>query len=266
MEELAGKVAFVTGGASGIGLGLVRRFAQEGMRVAIADIEPEALEKARQELAGSGADVIGVECDVSQRSSVEAAAAQTLEAFGKVHVLCNNAGVSPVGALDQSSEGDWQWGVGVNLMGVVHGIQAFIPGMKEHGEGGHVINTSSIAGLAPIPTLGIYAATKFAVVAISEVLLAELTGTDIGVSVLCPSFVKTRLSEGARNRPADLGATSEFPSYIADALDSGMDPAEVAARVVEAIHGNSLYVITHPESKLGLQMRMEAILKACDPS
>jgi NAD(P)-dependent dehydrogenase (short-subunit alcohol dehydrogenase family) len=143
MEDLAGKVAFVTGGASGIGLAMAQSFAGDGVKLVLADIEVDALEKAERDLRESGAEVVGVRCDVSDRASVEAAAERAFEAFGKVHVVCNNAGVAPSGALDETTAEDWKWCVGVNLMGVVHGIQTLIPRIKAHGEGGHVVNTAS---------------------------------------------------------------------------------------------------------------------------
>jgi NAD(P)-dependent dehydrogenase (short-subunit alcohol dehydrogenase family) len=262
MEDLTGKVAFITGGASGIGLGMAGAFAERGMKIVLADIEQEALERASEELRSGGAEVSGVVCDVSDYASVEAAADHAIGAFGKVHVLCNNAGVSPVGALDECTAEDWEWILGVNLMGVIHGIRAFVPRMKAQGEGGHVVNTSSIAGMVALPTLGMYTATKYAVVGISETLMGELLPFEMGVSVLCPSFVRTQLADGGRNRPEHLGAGGAAPEFMVQALNEGMDPLEVGRTVVRAIEANQLYVFTHADSKLGFQIRADMILNS----
>ena len=262
MREWAGKVAFVTGGASGIGFGMAEAFAARGVRLVLADIETGALAPAVQQLEAAGAEVIGVTCDVSSRASVERAAEQAYARFGRVHVLCNNAGVSPAGSLDESRPEDWQWALGVNLMGVVHGIQVLVPAMKAHGEGGHVVNTSSIAGLVALPTLGIYTATKYAVVGISETLRAELAPFGIGVSVLCPSFVRTRLADSGRNRPRDLGPADPMSDFVVQALRGGLEPRAVGEVVAAAIEADRLYVLTHADSKLGFQMRADAILQS----
>jgi NAD(P)-dependent dehydrogenase (short-subunit alcohol dehydrogenase family) len=265
MEDLAGKVAFVTGGASGIGLAMARSFAAEGARVFLADIEAGALEKAEEELRAGGAEVAGVQCDVSDPASMNAAADAAIEAFGKVHILCNNAGVSPSGALDETTPEDWKWCVGVNLMGVAHGIQALVPKIKAQGEGGHVVNTASVAGLMALPTIGIYAATKSAVIAISEVLRGELEPFGIGVSVVCPAFVNTRLHEGHRNRPAELGpGPAEPDAFIAQSLATGTDPQVIGDRVVRGIKRGDFYVFPHPDFKMGFQMRADQILQAFD--
>ena len=265
MEDFSGKVAFVTGGASGIGFAMARRFAQEGMKVAVADIEIGSLEKAEQELRSAGAEVLATTCDVADRTSYETAAERALEAFGKIHVLCNNAGVSPLGPLESSTEHDWKWTVGVNLMGVVHGIQLLVPKIKEHGEGGHVVNTSSIAGLMALPSLGIYTATKYAVVGISETLRAELAEHGIGVSVVCPSFVKTQLHSSARNRPADLGGADVTPiEFMLGALSSATEPGVIAEAILEGIRRDRAYILPHPEAKGGFEFRAQTILAAFD--
>jgi NAD(P)-dependent dehydrogenase (short-subunit alcohol dehydrogenase family) len=228
----------------------------------LADIEEKVLSEAVEALRAEGAEVTGVPCDVSDRAAVERAAEAAEAAYGNVHVVCNNAGVSPTGALEDTSAGDWQWALGVNLMGVVHGIQAFVPRIKAHGKGGHVINTSSIAGLVALPTLGIYTATKYAVVGISETLKGELAPFGIGVSVLCPSFVKTRLADSGRNRPASLGEGDGMPEFVVQAIDTGMDPVAVGAQVVEAIVADQLYIFTHPDAKAGFEFRAQTILDA----
>jgi len=263
MDDLAGKVAFVTGGASGIGLGLAQRFARDGTKVVLADIEVGALEAAEESLRADGAEVIGVRCDVSDPESVKAAGAKASEAFGKIHILCNNAGVAPSGEVDATTPEDWKWCLGVNLMGVVHGCQSIVPLIKQHGEGGHVVNTASVAGLIALPTLGIYTATKYAVVGISETLCGELAPFNIGVSVLCPSFVKTQLHSSHRNRPAEYGA-GEQDAFMTQMLATATEPSVIADRVVRGIKRGDLYILPHPELKAGFQARADAILAAFD--
>ncbi len=265
MDDLNGKVAFVTGGASGIGLALARAFAEQGARVALADIEIEALKKAEGDLLAAGAEVVGVQCDVSDYGSVEAAADRAIEAFGKVHILCNNAGVAPSGAMDEMAPNDWKWCLGVNLMGVVHGIRVLVPRIKEQGEGGHVVNTASVAGLVALPTLGAYTATKYAVVGISETLRGELAPLGIGVSVVCPSFVKTRLHEGHRNRPQELGPGPEEPdAFMTQMLAVATEPEVIAERVVRGIRRGDFYILPHPDFKAGFEVRANEILAAFD--
>ncbi|MGY3483014.1 NAD(P)-dependent dehydrogenase (short-subunit alcohol dehydrogenase family) [Bradyrhizobium sp. USDA 4011] len=205
MRELAGKAAFVTGAASGIGLAMATAFAREGMKVMLADIETGALDKAVDALRVGGADVHGVVCDVADPSSVDRAAEASFRAFGNVHVICNNAGVAGGGGIDQISVDDWRWVIDVNLMGVVHGIRSFLPHIRAHGEGGHIVNTASMAGMNAGLGVSPYSATKFAVVSLSEGLSAQLAPFGIGVSVLCPSYVRTRIGESGRNRPEHYG-------------------------------------------------------------
>jgi NAD(P)-dependent dehydrogenase (short-subunit alcohol dehydrogenase family) len=265
MEDFSGKVAFITGGASGIGFSMAERFVQEGMKVVLADVEVSALEKAEQELRSAGGEVLASVCDVADRASLEAAAASALETFGKVHILCNNAGVSPMGPLESTTEEDWNWTVGVNLMGVVHGIQVLVPKIKEHGEGGHVVNTSSIAGLMALPSLGIYTATKYAVVGISETLRAELAEHGIGVSVVCPSFVRTQLHSSARNRPNNLGGANDTPiEFMEGVLSTATEPSVIAEAILEGIKRDRAYILPHPEAKGGWEFRAQTILAAFD--
>lgn len=205
MRELAGKAAFVTGAASGIGLAMATAFAREGMKVMLADVETGALDKAVDALRGGGADVHGVVCDVADPSSVDRAAEASFRAFGNVHVVCNNAGVAAGGGIDQISVDDWRWVIDVNLMGVLHGVRSFLPHIRAHGEGGHIVNTASMAGMNAGLGVSPYSATKFAVVSLSEGLSAQLAPLGIGVSVLCPSYVRTRIGESGRNRPAQYG-------------------------------------------------------------
>jgi len=263
MEDLAGKVAFVTGGASGIGFAMAQCFAREGAKIVLADIEVGALEKAEKDLREAGAEVVGVACDVSDHDSLVAASERAHEAFGAVHILCNNAGVAPSGAMDESTPEDWKWCLGVNLMGVVHGVQVLVPKIKAHGEGGHVVNTSSIAGLMALPTLSIYTAAKYAVVGISEVLRGELAPFDIGVSVVCPSFVKTRLNVSHRNRPPELGP-GEPDAFMTQALSAATDPQVIGERVVRGVKRGDFYILPHADAKLGFQMRADEIMAAFD--
>jgi len=273
MRELAGKTAFVTGGASGIGLALARAFAQAGMKVMLADIEPGALATAVEDLRGVGPDTRGVACDVADAVSVERAAEAAYQAFGNVHVVCNNAGVASAGGLDDLSLESWQWVLDVNMMGVFHGIRTFVPHMRSHGEGGHIVNTASVIGMLSGLGFSSYAASKYAVVAMSEGLAKRLEPSGIGVSVLCPGFVRTRISESGRNRQQRYGpAYAPDPSspagivaaQIAERVASGLDPAEVAARVLTAIRDNELYVFTDPEMHDLVRERFAAILAAMD--
>ncbi len=206
MHELAGRTAFVTGGASGIGLALGSALAEAGMQVMLADIEPTPLAAAVESLKGIGPDVRGVVCDVADPGSVDHAAKMSFEAFGKVHVVCNNAGVISSGGIDNISLGEWRWVMDVNMMGVLHGIHAFLPHMRAHGEGGHILNTASMAGMLNRLGLSPYSASKFAVVSMSEGLALELKPLRIGVSVLCPGFVRTRIMESERHRAQRYGA------------------------------------------------------------
>jgi NAD(P)-dependent dehydrogenase (short-subunit alcohol dehydrogenase family) len=272
MRSFAGKGAFVTGGASGIGLALARAFAAEGMKVMLADIEQGALDQAVAALRETGAEVRGTLCDVSDRAAVERAAVLTIAAFGKVHVLCNNAGVGVGGApIDETAPPDWEWAIGVNLMGVIHGIAAFLPEIRAHGEGGHIVNTASMAGMMSGPMMAPYNVTKFGVVSLSESLAAELNGSGIGVSVLCPGWVNTAIDESQRHRPARLGPPQpptplalERRAQITALLRAGMSPDEVAARVMAAIRDDDLYVFTHSVMRAALEERFRRIRAAYD--
>lgn len=263
MQQLRGRTAVVTGAASGIGRALAERFAAEGMQVVLADIEADALDHAVQELEDRGATVLAVRTDVASRASVEELAARTAEAFGPPNVLCNNAGVSGTfGPIWEATDRDWEWVLGVNLMGVVHGIQAFLPAMIDAGHEGHVVNTSSVLGLS---TGGgsIYSVTKHAVTRLTEGLWHDLktAGIPIGVSVLCPGLIATRIVSAGRNRPEhlrnpDTEAEAEAAERMKLAeeyfLSSGMAPSEVADMVVEAIAAERFYVLTHPEMITGM--------------
>ena len=261
MRNITGKVAFITGGASGMGLAMARSFAAAGMKVAIADIEQDALDRVKAEFDASNAEVITLQVDVTDRAAMEAAADATEAAFDKVHVLVNNAGVAVGGSLDQMSYEDWDWVMGVNLDGVVNGLQAFVQRIKAHGEGGHVVNTASLAGHFAIPGLGIYTATKYAVVGISETLRADLKQHDIGVSVLCPGVVNTNIFDSGRNRPSHLqGETDtakmvlsedvagpEQEQRLAEMMAKALDPAVVGDMVLHSIQEDEFYIFSHPE-------------------
>jgi NAD(P)-dependent dehydrogenase (short-subunit alcohol dehydrogenase family) len=273
MQELTGKTAFVTGGASGIGFALGRAFAQAGMNVMLADIESDALAAAVESLHDFAPRVRGVACDVADPVSVERAAKASFEAFGNVHVVCNNAGVG--GGIDNFSLDNWRWVLDVNVMGVLHGVSTFVPHIRAHGEGGHIVNTASMAGMVTGLWLSPYAASKFAVVSMSEGLATQLKPLGIGVSVLCPGFVRTRIHESGRNRQKRYGPTKQpdrgSPAAvqidrIAELVQSGLDPSQVAARVLTAIREDHLYVFTHPGGDLRakVEKRFADILAAMD--
>lgn len=280
MKELSGKVAVVTGAASGIGRAMAERFAAEGMKVVLADVEKSALARAEAEMKAAGSSVMAVPTDVSRPGDVEALARRTIDAFGAVHVLCNNAGVSPVmGASWELTEADWQWVLGVNLWSVIHGIRAFVPIMlKQDGEG-HIVNTASMAGLVGGgPWWSTYGVAKHGVVNLSESLHRELAaaGSRIKVSVLCPAWVKTQLMDADRNRPPALRnapGTSGTPPQAAlmeqavrQFVGGGTDPAEIAAMVVDAIRNEKVYILPHPEWKEQIRTRMEGIIEERNPA
>ena len=275
MKDLTGKTAFVTGGASGIGLALGRAFAAAGMRVMLADIEAEALAEAVQALEGAGPEVRGVLCDVADAASVEQAAQAAFAAFGNVHVVCNNAGVGGGTGIEAIALDTWRWVLDVNLLGFLHGVRTFLPHIRAHGEGGHFVNTASMAGLNSGLGFSPYAASKFAVVNMSEGLARMAAPLGIGVTVLCPGFVRTRIWESGRNRPERYGrAATPDPASAAGRLlaelvehgQSGLDPADVAAQVLEAVRGNELYVFTHTGAawRAELKERFDTILDAFD--
>src|SRR5712692_3309072 len=273
MRELAGKTAFVTGGASGIGFALGAAFAQAGMKVMLADIETGALAAAVKSLHDFGPNVRGVACDVADPTSVERAAKASYETFGNVHVVCNNAGVAAAGGIDNISLDNWRWVLDVNLMGVLHGIRTFLPHIRAHGEGGHIVNTASMAGMNSGLGFSPYVASKFAVVGMSEGLAVQLKPLGIGVSVLCPGFVRTRISGSGRNRPQRYGpARAPDPASPAGRLaaesarlqQAGLDPADIAAQALTAIREDELYVFTHPEMHGEVKERFAAIVSAMD--
>jgi NAD(P)-dependent dehydrogenase (short-subunit alcohol dehydrogenase family) len=254
MQELTGKVAVVTGGASGIGFGMAQAFAAEGMKVVLADIEATALADAAGKLRADGAEVLDVVTDVSDEGQVLDLATSTYSHFGTAHVVCNNAGVGGGGGLLwEIPQSGWDWAFNVNLWGVLHGIRAFTPRLVEQGEG-HIVNTASVAGLKALPFMGPYTATKHAVVGMSEALATELamTGSPVKVSVLCPGFIRTRLFESERNRPEHLAEEpkldeSAIGEVVKGLIDSGKDPAELGQRVVAGVKADDFFILSDPE-------------------
>lgn len=278
MQELGGKVAVVTGAASGIGFALAERFAQEGMKVVLADIEKDTLARAQAELRGRGATVLAVRTDVRQAGEVEALAEKTLAAFDGVHVLCNNAGVVVINSSWEHTLADWEWVLGVNLWGVIHGVRTFVPIMLRQGTAGHIVNTASMAGLVTGPFFGSYFVSKHGVVALSEVLSLELAqiGAPVKVSVLCPNVVRTNIMASGRNRPLALTNPEEASPARAEAQgldealrkeveDRGIPPAQIADHVVAAIRADQFYILTHAETKEEVRVRMEGILEGRNP-
>jgi NAD(P)-dependent dehydrogenase (short-subunit alcohol dehydrogenase family) len=254
-DPFRGRVAVVTGGAGGIGLALARAFAARGARIVLADVDAAALARAEGELAAAGAEAFGVAADVTRRESVAALADAAFARFGAVHLLCNNAGIAVAGPLVGADPDDWRRAMDVNFWGVVYGIDAFLPRMIAQRQGGHVLNTASMAGLVGMQGLGIYCATKFAVVGLSESLRRELEPHGIGVSVLCPMLVATRIAE---NSARALGRASPAPGGDAAGMPLAggvIAPDEVGRRVVEAIESGAFYVLTHPEQREILRRR-----------
>lgn len=284
MEQLEGRVAVVTGGGSGIGRAVATQLAGAGMHVVVADIQQDALDATVADLVAAGHRAIGVRTDVSDGDSVDALAEATVAEFGAVHVVHNNAGVGVGGPVWTHTERDWQWVLGVNLWGVIHGIRAFVPRMLAQGGPAHVVNTASMAGLISVPYLGAYNVSKHGVVTLSETLHRDLrlAGADIGVSVLCPGLVMTNIFESQRNRPEELAddAGSSGLSALLDGVGDNsatedaigafgqiLSPDEVAAAVVDAVRQDRFYIFTHPESTEALvRTRCDDIVEARHPS
>lgn len=272
MQELRGKTAVVTGGAAGIGRAMAEAFAAEGMHLVLADVEVPRLEEAAAALRAGGSRVLTMPCDVSQAEEVEALADRAYAEFGRVDVVCNNAGVATGGPVWQHTLADWQWVLGVNLWGVIHGVREFVPRMLAQGGPGHVVNTASLAGLVTGPFMGIYNVTKQGVVALSETLHKDLaiTGAPIHVSVLCPGFVRTGIADSDRNRPggdAGGGGLSGHPmqDLARAAVAGGIDPAMVGRAVVDAIRAERFYILTHPEMMAAFRERAKDVLEGRNP-
>lgn len=275
MKTFQDRVAVVTGGASGIGRALAERFAAEGMKVVLADVEEEPLAATAREMTAAGASVLAVRTDVAKAADVDALAERAWSAYGAVHVLCNNAGVGGGGLSWESSLAEWEWVLGVNLWGVIHGVRTFVPRMLAGGDEGHVVNTASVAGLSTAPGMGSYNVSKFGVVALSEVMHHELAllGAKLRVSVLCPAWVNTRIAEADRNRPAEAAtngaanpAFEAMRDVVRNAVAAGMPPARVAEMVRDAIRDERFYVLTHPDFVPIVRQRMEGILEGRNPS
>jgi NAD(P)-dependent dehydrogenase (short-subunit alcohol dehydrogenase family) len=270
MENVVGKVAFVTGGASGIGLGIAGAFVQAGMQVVLADLRQDHIDEALAvfERGHQAKQVHAIRLDVTDRTAMAAAADETERVFGKVHVLVNNAGIGIQGPFQGITYEDWDFGLAVNLGGVINGLQTFLPRIRSHGEGGHIVSTASLAALVPMPAqFVVYVAAKAAVVTISESIRPELAQDNIGVTVLCPGPVRTNIGELARNRPPQFGVGAAFR----EAEESGatrvpfpsmMEPSEVGALVLNAVRKNELYLITHGEWRPMAEMRHAAQIAA----
>jgi len=272
MKDLKGKVAVITGAASGFGRELAILCAGEGMKLVLADIDEKNL-PGTVDLLPAGAESISVKCDVAKAESVEALARRTYEQFGAAHLLFNNAGVSPVGPAWSATLADWHWTLGVNLMGVVHGIHYFVPRMLAQKDECHVVNTASVAGLLSVPASAPYCVSKHGVVTLSEVLHHDLQlfKANIGVSVLCPAFVNTGIKDSERNRPAELGDSNPlakpFAAQMRKAIESGkLSAADVARMTIDAVKANRFYILTHPKIKVSIEARMKDILEERQPT
>lgn len=279
MKEFKDKVAVITGAASGIGLGLARRCVQEGMRVVLADVEQTALARAEKELYAIGGTVLSVLTDVAKLHQVEALAKKTVETFGAVHLLCNNAGVTGIeGSIWENSQADWEWVIGVNLWGIIHGLRVFIPVMLSQDTECHVVNTASTAGLLPYHPGATYHVTKHAVVALSEHLYRSLAekGTKVKASVLCPGFVKTRILSSLRNLPLEYQGNPAAKPLSPEAEEAAwafliknkfkvLSPDEVADVVFTAINEERFYILTHLEFNEMVRRRMENIIQGQNP-
>ncbi|MFJ2989275.1 SDR family NAD(P)-dependent oxidoreductase [Collimonas sp. NPDC087041] len=275
MKNLQGKIAVITGGAEGIGKGIAVRAAAEGMKLVLADINAAKLETTVAEFKAQGIEVIGVPTDVASEEQVNALAAKAFAHFGNVHLLVNNAGVAVAKPAWETTQKDWDWVMGVNFYGVTHALRAFIPTMLKHGEEGHIVNTASMAGLTSQPSLASYNASKHAVVTVSEGLHHDLTlrQSRIKVSVLCPGWVKTGIGHSERNRDDGKQTASAIDPVAAkvgmavlQAVENGIPVSQVASDVFDAIAAERFYILTHPEMKQAIQVRMEDILQQRAPT
>jgi len=260
--ELTGRVAVVTGGGSGIGRALAEALAREGTRVVVADVDERGMAATLEAVAVHGGEALAVVTDVSDRDQVRALAERAWERFGAVHILCNNAGVAVWGGLESATHRDWQWVLGVNLWGVIHGLEAFLPRMIAQRQPGHIVNTASMAGLVATPGLGVYNTSKYAVVGLSETLAKDLRPYGIGVSVLCPMGVATRINASERNRPERLRNDAPGSATPVQLMGRTLAPAAVAAMTLAAIRENRLYVLTHEEGLDPLRRRWERLERA----
>jgi NAD(P)-dependent dehydrogenase (short-subunit alcohol dehydrogenase family) len=276
MQRLEGRVAVVTGAASGIGLALAERFGTEGMKVVMADVEAAALKTAAHAVRAKAPAVLPLRVDVSRAEDVERLATETYAAFGAAHVVCNNAGVAVLGAVHEHSLADWQWVLGVNLWGVIHGVRVFVPRMLAGGEEGHIVNTASMAGLTTAPFMSVYDVTKHGVVALSESMYKEFeaTGAPLGVSVVCPGLINTNIMRSARNRPPELAEEGKagpmaqaFGEALAIRLTTGYPPSEVAEQVVRGIRQRRFYIVpAQPEVRQWATVRAQDIIELRNPT
>ena len=269
MKNIKGKTAYVSGAASGVGFGISSALAQAGANVAMVDIRAEALAQARARLHNFGDQIEAFVSDVSDAAVLAETAREIDARFGPLHIVCNNAGVAMLGVpLDEIPLTDWDWVIDVNIKGVINGIRTFVPRLKAHGQGGHIVNTASIGGLQVNPNFltGAYSMTKYAVVALSEALENELAGTNIGVSVLCPAAVDTGIHLSARSRPNRLGGPFERPSdhFMGELIKTGLSPEQVGARVVSAIENGEFYILTHSSPREWVERRFKRIMAAFD--
>ena len=269
METVQNKVAVVTGAASGIGLGMVRALTGAGVHVAMLDVEQEALAAAHAEFETANVDVQPFGCDVSDRTEVRDVAEAVRSHYGRVDIVCNNAGVAAGGSIEETTEDDWDWVLGVNLHGVVNGMRAYAPMMKDAGEGGHFVNTASILGHWAGARMAIYCASKYAVVAISESAREDLAPHGIGVSALCPGMINTRILRSARNRPAALpkestGLFAERGEVERRFAEEGLDPNVVGEQVLDGIRKNKAFIFTHAGLEAGIRERMSRVLGCFD--
>lgn len=263
MKDLAGKVAFITGGASGIGLELARACATEGMKLMLADIDQVALDTVVAEFKAQGTEAAGVICDVSDVESLRAAANATIEQFGKVHLLANNAGVLVTGGAGETSLDTWRWAMDVNVMGVVYGVEVFLPLIRAHGEGGHILNTASVGGHAGFSGVLAYCTTKHAVVGYTDSLAAQLADENIGVSALCPGFVNTRIAETERY-DENSNAAGDMDKGFVGAVESGMSPEVVGQFAIEQVKQGALFIFTHPGTRGEVEERFPRVSAAFD--
>jgi NAD(P)-dependent dehydrogenase (short-subunit alcohol dehydrogenase family) len=261
MKDLAGKTAFITGGASGIGLELARACGDAGMHVMLADIDDQGLREAEESLRAEGIDAAEVHCDITDIASIQSAADATIKRFGKVHLLANNAGVFLEGGAGDIPLEKWRWVIDVNFASVVYGVETFLPLIRSHGEGGHIINTASMAGLVGFAGLASYVATKHAVFGYTESIAAQLKSEGIGASVLCPGFVNTQIADISRYVDDEV---EENNPEIAAAVSQGMSPEVVARFALEQIQNDVLYIFTHPGTREEALERYDAITKAYD--
>ena len=276
MKNFRDRVAVVTGAASGIGLALAERFAAEGMKVVMADIEAGTLATASEGLRRQGAAVLATRVDVSRPEEVERLAQETYHEFGAAHVVCNNAGVAVIGAVHEHTLADWQWVINVNLWGVIHGVRAFLPRMLAGGDDGHFVNTASMAGLTTSAFMSVYDVTKHGVVALSESMYKELSATaaPIGVSVVCPGLIDTNIMRSSRNRPESLGEEGKagplaqaFGQALSNRLAGGYPPSEVANQVVAGIREGRFYIVpAQPEVKGNIAIRAQDLLELRNPT